>query len=194
MGKRNHGNGIIDRSYDKAGNPTGYRGKKPFRVYCHYPEWGQYSQSFPSYLEAEKWKLDQDTQYRNRHSIEFKRHRELEKLREYKLKHVFLEYIRECKTIGASDVLMLHKFCREALIANMSLAQPLEKHHAENYLNDLAETGTYRREGWIEEKKIKSTDVSRLRNILQTAFERAIRNNYFGVVIAPTKLIIHFEV
>ncbi len=63
----------------------------------------------------------------------------------------------------------------------MSLATPIQKHHAIAFFEHYAKTGTYIRKGWAEAKPVKSTTVSKLRNALQTAFQTAIERNYWGV-------------
>ena len=96
MGKRNYGNGIIDRRYRNDGGRTDYRGDLPFRVYCHYRD-EQYSRCFGTYKEAEDWKRDQDEQDRNRDNIGYINRKETEKLRGIKVSDVIY---RAMKRIG----------------------------------------------------------------------------------------------
>jgi integrase len=188
MGKRNYGNGIVDRRYRRDGSPTGYRGDRPFRAYCHYRE-QQYSRCFATYKGAEDWKRDQDEQDRNRDNIGYFRRRELERLRQLKVRDLVYNYIdhhlrrqkdrdrTEDDLKGPTDILTLHAFCSNAGIATIPLAE-IKKHHFVRYF-EQRRSATFT--GWQQEKQLTPRAVARERNIVQRAFQVAIDENFFEV-------------
>jgi integrase len=150
------------------------------------PEW-TYSKCFPTHQEAADWKADQDEQYRNRDNIGYSKRKELERLRQLKVRDLVRTYIHFVQgkrdtsaddLNGTSDFLTLHAFCGMG-IGGIPLAE-IKKHHFVKYF-DQQRKGTFIRKGWSKEKQRTPRAVARERNVLQRAFQVAIDENFYDV-------------
>ena len=187
MGKRALGNGIYDRCYNIDGSRTDIRLDSTTRylVRCHYAsERGRHpngrSKCFPilnGLGGAKEYKRSQDEANNNWDNPHYFDRKILEAFRGKSVWDLLIEFVHETKP-------ELDEFhCIYSVACKWIGAYPLleAQTHIWQKFFDGRRSDTYSRKGWAKEKQMTGRGISRERTIIRSAYNTAIRNNWWGI-------------
>jgi hypothetical protein len=180
-GKRFPYPGVIDVRWNADDTPSGYKGKKPIRVYCHYRA-KQELRSFPADRidMAIQWKRSQDDLDLNRGNPDYIKRHMYKELARYKVFDLIHRYIAETNLKVERRWTFLNFLGHDHFPTNEHLDQ-VKPAHFERYKTNRLED-TYNRKGeWKANRQISRSTVQLEIGLLWKAFDEAIRQDYWDV-------------
>jgi integrase len=191
-GKRFVHTGVIDLRWDKDGNPTGYKGYKPYEATAHFTDDNGKSYTvrlrFRKRTDAISQWHEWHRRHENRDNPAYYQRKVREKRRQYTVADV-INYYR-----SKNDSYIKDNDPRQSVLNYWQLAQVAtswigkqnlfinKKHDWEQYFEEL-EGGEYTRKDWKTTKERQASTVNRLRRMVSRAFSIAIKDDPWDCMV-----------